>query len=392
MDKFNFFKSMILFSHHLEIISYDMNGTPSTDNSSLLNIILNEDELVTAAINKAKITDKPFILSNSINLTWFVDIKLEEKLKYIYFLGPIFLTDSSSNIISSYAQKMSLPFKERMELEKYIKSVPITPILNLLQIGLMLHYTLTQEKISLHDIFSHNNSIEDITQSKINVSAEHSAWIVESQIMSLVEEGNTNFKKKLNDLSLNINVGKLSENDSLRQAKNMTLASIVLVSRAAIKGGLHPSIAYPLSDYYFRSTENCHTISELTNINNIMMEDFVNRVHQIKEYPLSNKHLLLVKEYIDSHLDTPLSIDKLSQLVNYSPYYLSRKFKTEFNIDITQYIRNARLEYSKNLLRYTNLPIQEISSTLHFTSPSYFTKLFKKHYNCTPKIFREKFI
>ncbi|MGT2800182.1 helix-turn-helix domain-containing protein [Streptococcus marmotae] len=392
MEEISFLKTLISYAYHLDLVCYDRLENPSSDNNPLLNILLTEENLVHKALVQGLATDKPFILSNQINLTWFVAIEKENnELKNVFFLGPVYLSDPDPVPISHYVQQLAISFSNRIELENYLKNIPVTPILSLLQNGMMLHYTLTKEKIALHQILAENRSEEKIPSHHSENSPNHSAWLIESQIMQLVEEGNSNFREKLSELSLNRNVGHLSNNDSLRQVKNMILASVVLVSRAAIRGGLSPAIAYPLSDYYIRSTEKCQTISELTNINNIMMEDFVNRVHQTKESPIKNKYLLIVRDYIDSHLDKPLSVEELAQLVNYSPYYLTRKFKKEFNIDIIHYIQQARLAYSLDLIRYSQMSIQDISQQLYFSSPSYFSKLFKEYYQCTPNTYRKDY-
>ncbi|MBD3950001.1 helix-turn-helix transcriptional regulator [Tuanshanicoccus lijuaniae] len=391
MDEIMFLKNLINCAYHLDLACYSNLGKPSSNNNPLSNMLLTEEDLINKAILRGEKIDKPFILSNKINLTWLVAFEKENlQLKNIYFLGPVCLSDPDFALISQYVQQLAISISDKIELKNYLKNIPITPILSLLQNGIMLHYTLTKEKIALHQILPERISQKDVSSIHSCDSPNHSAWLIESQIMQLVEEGNSNFREKLSELSLNRNVGQLSNNDSLRQLKNMILASVVLVSRAAIRGGLSPAIAYPLSDYYIRSVEKCQTISELTNINNIMMEDFVNRVHQTKESPIKNKYLLIVRDYIDSYLDTPLSVEELAKLVNYSPYYLTRKFKKEFHIDMIQYIQQARLTYSLDLLRYSQMSIQEISQHLHFSSPSYFSKLFKDYYQCTPSFYRKK--
>jgi YesN/AraC family two-component response regulator len=49
-----------------------------------------------------------------------------------------------------------------------------------------------------------------------------------------------------------------------------------------------------------------------------------------------------------------------------------------------------RVDKAKNLLREKELPISQIALEVGYPDQSYFTKVFKKIENCTPKTFREK--
>ncbi len=79
-----------------------------------------------------------------------------------------------------------------------------------------------------------------------------------------------------------------------------------------------------------------------------------------------------------------LSVEFLSEKVFLSRSQLFRKMKTLTGVSINEFIRNVRLERSKELLETTDLNINEISTKVGFTSPSYFSKCFKEKYNYLP--------
>ena len=56
---------------------------------------------------------------------------------------------------------------------------------------------------------------------------------------------------------------------------------------------------------------------------------------------------------------------------------------------MTQYIASMRCKKAANLLKKTNLPIQEISSYVGYSDNNYFVKVFKKNYDMTPTEFRK---
>lgn len=94
--------------------------------------------------------------------------------------------------------------------------------------------------------------------------------------------------------------------------------------------------------------------------------------------------------YINSHLQQPISLGMIAKVCNLSPSYLSTLFRKETGITVSNYLLNARLESSKQLLTYTNYGISEIANLLTFSSHSNFTEHFRKKYGTTPKEYRNR--
>lgn len=55
-----------------------------------------------------------------------------------------------------------------------------------------------------------------------------------------------------------------------------------------------------------------------------------------------------------------------------------------------EYAQNIFLQEAKLLLTYTNQTVAEVAYSLNFNDPSYFNKVFKKHFNMTPLAFRQQ--
>ena len=68
--------------------------------------------------------------------------------------------------------------------------------------------------------------------------------------------------------------------------------------------------------------------------------------------------------------------------------YLNRIVKQTLGVTSKQYIQTKVIQEAKRLLTYTTLSIAEISLTLHFETPSYFIRSFKKHSGSTPREYR----
>ena len=50
-----------------------------------------------------------------------------------------------------------------------------------------------------------------------------------------------------------------------------------------------------------------------------------------------------VFDYIDRHLDRPLSVDELSRLANFSRFHFQRQFSEYVGLSVTRYIQQMRL-------------------------------------------------
>lgn len=58
-------------------------------------------------------------------------------------------------------------------------------------------------------------------------------------------------------------------------------------------------------------------------------------------------HIERLKTYIHTHLDSDLSLQKLSDVINYNPSYLSRLFRKKTGMNLYDYIERTRMEKAK---------------------------------------------
>ena len=89
--------------------------------------------------------------------------------------------------------------------------------------------------------------------------------------------------------------------------------------------------------------------------------------------------------FIEINLTKPLSLSDLCDYFGISEPYASRLFKKHLNMTATEYINNKKLFYACELIRNTNMNINEISAYLGYSDVSYFSKIFKKKFGKSPK-------
>ena len=86
-----------------------------------------------------------------------------------------------------------------------------------------------------------------------------------------------------------------------------------------------------------------------------------------------------------------ISLDEISQELNFSKRHLIRIFKDVYNITPYEFILNRRIEIAQSLLKHTLLSVEEISEQLQFCEASYFTDFFRNRTGITPTEYRKSF-
>lgn len=96
-----------------------------------------------------------------------------------------------------------------------------------------------------------------------------------------------------------------------------------------------------------------------------------------------------ISEFIANYPETDLRIDRLSRKSGISPVKLQEGFKLMHGRTVTDHIRDVRIQKSEKMIKTTDLNISEIVYSIGFSSRSYFSKIFKQKYNCSPKKYRD---
>ncbi len=97
-----------------------------------------------------------------------------------------------------------------------------------------------------------------------------------------------------------------------------------------------------------------------------------------------------IHHFIEVNLEKDVSLQSISEVVGLHPSYVSKVYREETGVTLSDYLLQYRMEYSAELLRNTDCKVYEVSSRVGYQTPHYFIKLFKKAYGMTPQQFRNK--
>ena len=97
----------------------------------------------------------------------------------------------------------------------------------------------------------------------------------------------------------------------------------------------------------------------------------------------------LLYELVGEHFREQHSVQFYADKLCITPNYLNEILSSAININAKQYILNKVTDEAQRLLTYTDLPISEIASELHFSTVSYFVRSFRQCIGYTPLAYRK---
>jgi AraC-like DNA-binding protein len=86
------------------------------------------------------------------------------------------------------------------------------------------------------------------------------------------------------------------------------------------------------------------------------------------------------------------AVSELAELYNMSEGHFIRQFKFYTGHTPLEYRAMKRIELAKSLLSGTDMSVSDISESLGFDDPLYFSRVFKKNTGISPREYRKKYV
>lgn len=93
-------------------------------------------------------------------------------------------------------------------------------------------------------------------------------------------------------------------------------------------------------------------------------------------------------EYINNNLNAQLKITDIAQGLHISLSLIQKTFKREMGLSPGKYIDNMLMERAERMIRTGNQTIKDISFSLGYCDPFYFSERFKKHFGVSPSVYK----
>jgi len=141
-------------------------------------------------------------------------------------------------------------------------------------------------------------------------------------------------------------------------------------------------------DYLLAAVEN------LIKNRALLKEHFTSDISPAGRLPISKtldkKFLSDFSGIVEQNLGNEnFNVDDICKAIGISRVQLYRKVKALLGCSISDYILNRRLKKAKYLLNNENYSIAEVTYMVGFSTPNYFSTVFKNKYGCTPSEFKK---
>lgn len=206
-------------------------------------------------------------------------------------------------------------------------------------------------------------------------------------LQSLTQRDMPAARRQLKELLALLFAQKGSNGEWIRTRAGELLA---LVSRTAVEQGAG-------EEQTLLWLERCQqTLPAITGFQKLsvwLYETVIGFVEGLFDYP-DAKHANLIHrciQHISAHYNEHLTLEDTAAALSHSPDYLSRIFKQETGMPFNQYLNNLRITKAKELIRYSDLRLTDISHMVGYDDQSYFTKVFKRTTGMSPSDYHKKF-
>lgn len=140
------------------------------------------------------------------------------------------------------------------------------------------------------------------------------------------------------------------------------------------------------------SYENCLVMPFIDNVETYIQELYVTitdaAVNRESGYSALVQNTIA---YIKNNYSKNISLSDAAEVSQVSSSYLSLIFKQETGVNFSNYLTDYRMEMAKKMLVTTNKKIYEIADEIGFSSPYYFSKVFKEYTGMTCKEYKDKY-
>lgn len=212
----------------------------------------------------------------------------------------------------------------------------------------------------------------------------HKEYSDEYSFYALVKQGNIEEIKKYAVLHLENNAegyGRLSE----EPIRNLTYHFCILaamLARSCTEGGMSREKAYSLSDLYIRACDRCRSVEQIQMLHEEMILDYTMRMKYIYRERVYSKYVSKALSIAECELFKRITVEEIAKRLKINRSHLSRLFKKEVGISLSEYIHKQKIETAKGMLQ--QISNSEIAAALGFSSQSHFIQVFKKYTGKTP--------
>jgi two-component system, response regulator YesN len=309
-------------------------------------------------------------------------------------VGPCIRKAYHPQLLREMSQKERLPFVMQRQLQQYYNTLTMVDEAKQHAIGYLL-INIFSSGMRQPRLIETALPLSEGTAVKFKYDLEQNRELVErryeveNKILRAIAKGNPHMLKKATGEFKGISWPYRHPNAPVRSMKNLSLSHNTLFRKAAESAGVHPLYLDSISGKFAIQIEQAQSIGELEALYEEMPQVYCSSVRDLALVALP----AMVREavtYIRFNIDQPLSLSHIADTLGVHPSHLSRAFKKELGMTLTEYINKLRIEEAKYVLDQGNASVTEAALSVGYNDPNYFSKVFTKLEHVTPHDYRKR--
>lgn len=138
------------------------------------------------------------------------------------------------------------------------------------------------------------------------------------------------------------------------------------------------------------SMKTIQTLEEIKNYIRMLLKKIIGVRDTISGRRYSDIIEIAEDQIRKTYMSDEISLNTIAAEVGMSPSYFSSIFSKEMGKTFVEYLTEIRMDRAKELLMCSSMKTSEIGYEVGYKDPHYFSYIFKKTQNCTPKEFRAR--
>ena len=138
------------------------------------------------------------------------------------------------------------------------------------------------------------------------------------------------------------------------------------------------------------SMKTIQTLEEIKNYIRMLLKKIIGVRDTISGRRYSDIIEIAKNQIRKTYMSDEISLNTIAAEVGMSPSYFSSIFSKEMGKTFVEYLTEIRMDRAKELLMCSSMKTSEIGYEVGYKDPHYFSYIFKKTQNCTPKEFRAR--
>lgn len=324
-----------------------------------------------------------------------VPVKKEDCQPGAIIIGPFLNDIPADNLISNIIYGHNLPVQLKDVIRNYYKALSVLNTELCKSIGQIIMNLLSHpfadcnmknlKTLSADNIMDKDQREEMLVDLNRVADKIELRYRYEKALLKAVEEGDRERALQICKF-IQFDPSHRTPNNPLRAYKNLAFSINTMLRLAAERGGVPPLYLHNLSDKFATIIEKVSSYPEIESIVVRMICEYCELVQKRAMVGYSR----IVKktiEYINLNFREPISLKSLAQNAGVNPSHLSRQFKKELGMGITEFINRRRIREAQFLMTQDIGSITDIAIAVGFESYNYFYRVFKRMTSMTPKDF-----